>query len=282
MNPLRRIGSHVPVAGGLVRRALPAAELIGAEVLQIFTGSPRGWAPPRPDPAEAARFRAECAARGWPLYVHAAYLINLASPDPLTLKRSIDTLAATLAAAELLGAAGVVVHTGSSVDGDRPAALVRTAAALGSVLAGAPPVPVLMEPTSGAANAMASTLRETGEYLAAVGTEGIGLCLDTCHLHAAGEALAEPGVFEASLEALEAEIGPGRIGLVHFNDSRDAWNSRRDRHEALGQGTLGEDALRAVTSSAVLGGVPLVSETNAGAADVAYAKWLDRGEAADG
>ncbi|MEV0646449.1 deoxyribonuclease IV [Phytomonospora sp. NPDC050363] len=272
----RRIGAHVPVAGGLVRRGVAEGVKAGAETVQIFVGSPRGWTPPRVDERVADDFRAQCSVHGWPVFVHAAYLINLASPDTVTLERSVETLRTTMTAASLLGAQGVVVHAGSSVDGDRTGALRRVAKAFRDVLEDAPPVRILVEPTAGAANAMASTLASTVEYMQAVGLDELGLCLDTCHLHAAGEVLADPAVFEASLRSLAADLGPGRVDLVHFNDSKAPWGSRRDRHESLGVGTLGEDALRSVVSSPALAGIPLIVETASAADDVAYAKWLDR------
>lgn len=269
-----RIGSHVAVGKGLVRQGLVEAEETGAEVLQVFLGSPRGWAPPRIDAAVAERFRQECAARDLPVFVHASYLINLASPDAEMLARSVASLRACLAGAERIGAAGVVVHAGSSMDGDREAALERLAPAFDAVLDGVPAVRLLVEPTAGSANAMASTLPSVAEYLHAVGRPEIGLCLDTCHLHAAGEVLDEAAAFEASLKTLTKSVGRGRIGLVHLNDSRDPRGSGRDRHESLGLGTIGDAGLATVMASPSLKGVPFVVETATHPRDVAHAKEL--------
>jgi deoxyribonuclease-4 len=277
-----RIGAHVAVGKGLVRQGLAEAADDGAEVLQVFLGSPRGWAPPRIDPVVAERFRRECAARGWPVFVHASYLINLASPDPEALGRSVASLRACLAGAGQIGASGVVVHAGSSMDGDREAALRRLVPAFDAVLDGVPAgVRLLVEPTAGSANAIASTLRSAAEYLHAAGRPEIGLCLDTCHLHAAGEVLGEAAALEASLEALTGAVGPGRIGLVHLNDSKDPRGSGRDRHESLGLGTIGEAGLATVMASPALAGVPFIIETATHTRDVAYAKDLrDRNAAA--
>jgi deoxyribonuclease-4 len=223
----------------------------------------------------AERFRQECADRGWPVFVHASYLINLASPDPEALGRSVASLRACLAGAAQIGAAGVVVHAGSSIDGDREAALKRLAPAFDTALDGAPPaVRLLVEPTAGSANAMASTLLSVAEYLHAVGRPEIGLCLDTCHMHAAGEELLEAAAFEASLKALTKAIGRGRIGLVHLNDSKDPRGSGRDRHESLGLGTIGDTGLTTVMASPALKGVPFIVETATHPRDVAYAKNL--------
>jgi deoxyribonuclease-4 len=172
----------------------------------------------------------------------------------------------------------VVVHAGSSIDGDREAALGRIGRAFRSVLKGAPPsVRLLVEPTAGSANSMASDFESTAEYLQAVGIDEVGLCLDTCHLHAAGEPLADRKRLAASLRRLNAAVGAGRIGLVHFNDSKDPQGSRRDRHEKLGDGMLGEAGLRSVAATPLLAGVPLIIETATRAHDVAFAKRLDRG-----
>jgi deoxyribonuclease IV len=269
-----QVGAHVPVAGGLVKRGIANAVEFDVETLQVFIGSPRGWAPPHLDPEVAEEFRKECADRGWPVFLHAAYLLNLASPVAETVERSVENLRVAMGSAERIGAAGVVVHAGSSIDGDRPAALKRLAPVFRKVLDDAPPVRLLVEPTAGGANSMASTLASAGEYLEAVGIAEVGLCLDTCHLHAAGEVLSDRDGLEASLKALRAAVGPDRIGLVHFNDSKDACDSRRDRHEALGEGQLGDDGLKAVAASPALAGVPLIVETATQARDVAYAKRL--------
>ncbi|MFB9662834.1 deoxyribonuclease IV [Glycomyces mayteni] len=274
----RPIGAHVPVGGGLVKKGLAEADAIGAEVVQIFIGSPRGWALPKVDAAAAEKFRSECADRGLPVYVHASYLINLASPDEDALDKSVEHLRAALAASAKLGALGVVVHAGSSKNGDRDAALRRLAGAYGAVLDGAPDsVRLLVEPTAGAANSMASTFESTAEYLDAVGIPEVGLCLDTCHLHAAGEPLADAKALAASLRTLTDDIGPDRIGLVHYNDSKDARGSRRDRHQTLGQGVLGDKGLRTAARTPLLKHVPLVTETDTREHDVAYAKKLARG-----
>lgn len=270
-----RVGAHVPVAGGLVKRGIANAVSFEVEAMQVFIGSPRGWAPPRLDPDAAAQFREECEARDWPVYVHAAYLLNLASPVPETVERSVENLRTCMASAALVGAKGVVVHAGSSIDGDRSAALRRLARVYRSVLDDAPPsVRLLVEPTAGGSNFMASTFATAAEYLEAVDDAEVGLCLDTCHLHAAGEDLADRDALEASLKALNKAVGSGRVGLIHFNDSKDPRDSRRDRHEMLGEGVLGDDGLKAVAASPALAGVPLIIETPTQARDVAHAKGL--------
>ena len=270
-----RVGAHVAVGS---RRALAIADEIGAEVVQIFVGNPRGWANPRIDPAADERFRAGCAARGLPVFVHAPYLINFGSPSPETLTRSSAALAFTLARAATLGARGVVMHAGSAVHGSRQQdALRQVREHLPRVLDEAPGPPVLIEATAGGGCALAWNAASLAEYLAVLGDdERIGVCLDTCHMHGAGHDLSTRSRFAASLREYARAAGPRRIGLVHANDSRDAVGSRRDRHARLGSGTIGVEPFQALMTSPVTRGVPLVVETadKDHAADIATLKRL--------
>ncbi len=249
------IGAHVGP-----RTVAADAEACGAEVVQIFTGNPRGWAPPADDPAADERLRATCADRGLPLFVHAPYLINLGSPDPDTARRSTAALTYTLCRAADLGAAGVVVHAGSAVHSDRDdEGRQRVRARLLPLLDAVDPAPrVLIEPTAGGGGALAWSLSSIATYFAALDHDPrLALCLDTCHLHAAGHDLSTPrGV--ARTFAAAGRIAP--IGLVHANDSRDPAGSRRDRHTAIGTGTIGVEPFGALFRSPALRGVPIVVE----------------------
>ncbi len=260
------IGAHVSIAGGLVSGALRRADAIGAGAIQIFITNPRGWSPgPDPEAADVAAFRSGADERGLQVFVHAPYLINLGAPDPLVATRSEAALALAVARATALGARGVVVHAGSAVvPGRLDAALAQAAAAVGRVLDGAPDgAPrLLIEPTAGGGAALASDLTSLGRYLAALGhDERVGLCLDTCHLHAAGHDLSAPGGVRRTVAAIVRSVGRGRIGLVHVNDSRDRAGSRRDRHASLGTGTIGADAFGELFTAPGTRHVPLVVET---------------------
>jgi deoxyribonuclease IV len=239
------LGAHVPSAD-----PLGAAAVRGAEVAQVFLSSPRRWASPTLR-ADAAVLRAS----GLPLYVHSPYLLNLASADPLVRDRSQVLLQGTCAAAEAVGALGVVVHGGQTgAQEDRALGPARWRAALERLESS---VPVLIEDTAGGPNAVASTIERIARLWAALdGLETpFGCCLDTCHLHAAGEALV------AGTERLLALLG--RIDLVHLNDSKDAAGSGRDRHENLGAGRIDPEALEEVVR---LADAPTVVETPGGAA----------------
>ena len=272
----RRIGAHVSIAGGLVRGALGLADRIGAEVIQVFLANPRGWTHPPPDPIGDEAFRAECAERDLPVFVHAPYLINFGSPSPETLARSNAALEFSLRRGAAVGAQGVVVHAGSAVLGH------RREEALAQVRAGIQPLVrddwpwILIEPTAGGGGALASDVASLSAYLDVLDDERVGVCLDTCHLHAAGHDLSTRANLHRTVAAVVRAIGKGRIGLVHANDSRDPSGSKRDRHASVGAGTIGFDGLGGLFSAPGLSGVPMVIETADAdhAADIAALKQL--------
>ncbi|MFU8839879.1 MAG: deoxyribonuclease IV [Nitriliruptoraceae bacterium] len=248
------LGAHVPTADPVGEAAAR-----GAEVVQVFLSSPRMWAAPKPRrDVEALR------AAGLPLYVHSPYLLNLASADEVVRARSLELLQATCTAAEVVGALGVVVHGGQLGAGEeRDVGPARWRAALERL---ASTVPVLIEDTAGGPHAVASSIDRIARLWAAIDAVEVpvGFCLDTCHLHAAGEELL------AGTERLLAELG--RVDLVHVNDSKDAAGSGRDRHENLGAGQLDPDALVAALR---LAAAPAVVETPGGASQqAADLDWL--------
>ncbi|MDT4907881.1 MAG: deoxyribonuclease [Pseudonocardiales bacterium] len=253
------IGAHVSVAGGLAR-ALPRAEAVGAETMQVFVANSRAWAHPAEDPAGDEEFRATCA---FPVFVHAPYLINFGSPSPDTLERSTRALAFSLRRGAAIGARGVVVHAGSAVLGNRwDDAMRQVREHLLPVLDLDHGPQVLIEPTAGGGGALASDAASLAAYLDVLDRdERIGVCLDTCHLHAAGHDLSTRDGFSAALRTYGRAAGRGRIGLVHVNDSRDPAGSKRDRHASIGAGTIGRDAFAALFTAPATRGVPLVVET---------------------
>lgn len=268
------IGSHVAVGGGLLRVGLREAVQVEAEVIQIFTGNPRSWRTSRADPGTDEGFRERCTELSVPVFVHASHLINLGSPSAETRENSVALLRHTLRRAVSLGARGVVVHAGTSVTrGRREAALAALHGLVGRVLdQERDRVQLLIEPTAGGGEALASTVDSTIEYFAALDDDRVGLCLDTCHLHAAGEPMTTSAGVRHTMSRVAAGLGAGRVGLVHVNDSRDAAGSRRDRHESLGKGRLGADAFSGLFLAAALAGVPMLVETPSHREDVAFLK----------
>ncbi|GAA2043020.1 deoxyribonuclease IV [Streptomyces cheonanensis] len=275
-NPL---GGHVPVAGGLAARGLSYAAALAAETLQVFVANPRGWATPPGDPAQDEAFRAGCAQRGLPAYVHAPYLINPGSADPVTAERSVRSLRRGRA----IGARGVVVHTGSATGGrSRESALAQTGELLLPLLdelTHEEDPYLLLEPTAGQGASLCSRVADLGPYLAALRHHPrVGICLDTAHVFAAGHDLAAPDGVAATLDELVEVAGPGRLRLIHANDSKAPAGSRRDRHENIGAGHIGQAAFAALLRHPATAGVPLVIETPGGpeghAADVDRLKEL--------
>jgi len=267
------------VAGGLVRGTLARTDLIGAEVIQVFVSNPRGWAEPAPDPDGDAAFARTRADRGLAVFVHAPYLINFGSPSPDTLRRSRDALAFSLRRAAAIGAAGVVLHAGSAVLGNQwTDAMAQVRTNLIPLLDAAGPTgpQLLIEPTAGGGGALASDIASIGAYLDVLADDRVGLCIDTCHLHAAGHDLSTAAGMRSAFARLRRTVGAGRIRLLHVNDSRDPAGSKRDRHAALGQGTIGLEAFEALTRMPATRGIALVVETDdAGhAADIATLRTL--------
>ena len=267
--PLARVGAHVSVAGGL-RKSLPHAAAVGAEVVQVFLSSPRAWAPSPADPDGDAAFAAEC---GVPVFVHAPYLVNFGSPSADTLARSRGALEFSLRRGAAIGARAVVVHAGSAVLGNRwPDAMAQLREHLLRALDAVPGGPrLLIEPMASSAS-LASDAASLGGYLEVLGhDERIGVCLDTCHMHAAGHDLSTATSFAAALRAYGRAAGRGGIGLIHVNDSRDPAGSKRDRHEAVGHGTIGRAAFAALFTTPTSRRVPMVVETvdETHAADIA-------------
>ncbi len=270
------IGAHIPSGGGLTRTAVPYARAVGAEAVQIFAGNPRAWARAEGNHEHDAAFHEACTAGGIAVFVHAPYLVNLGSPNPVTRERSRAVMTTTLGRARALGAEGVVMHAGSAVDTAgrteslghvREAVLALLDAALSEDSAsGARPAPrLLIEPTAGGGGSLAATVEQVGEYFAALdGDERLGLCLDTCHAFAAGADVARPGGVRRLLTSLVRTVGRGRLGLVHANDSRDPVGSGRDRHARIGHGCIGEQPFGELFVHPAMRGVPIVVETPGG------------------
>jgi deoxyribonuclease-4 len=275
------VGAHVSVSGGLAR-SLPYAARIGAEVVQVWLSSPRAWAPWPADPDGDAAFAVDCRL---PVFVHAPYLVNLGSPSPQTLDRSRAALEFALRRGAAIGAQGVVVHSGSAVvAGRQDAAMRQSREHLLGALDAVPGGPrLLIEPTAGGGAALASDAASVATYLDVLGRdERIGICLDTCHMHAAGHDMSTPASFGAALRAYGRAAGPGGIGLVHVNDSRDPAGSKRDRHAAVGRGTIGRAAFAALFTSSVTRRLPMVVESadTEHSADIATLKSLRAATAA--
>jgi deoxyribonuclease-4 len=251
-----RIGAHLktedPAAGAAERRA---------DLVQVFLADPQGWK----RPVISDELRAQCAQLaddGVGLYVHAPYIVNVATSNNKIRIPSRKILLQHAEAAAELGAAGLVVHGGHVVKGDDPALGVENWVKTFERMQC--PLPILVENTAGGDLAMARRLDAIARLWEGIGGfDGVGFCLDTCHAHAGGEELVDV------VDRVKAITG--QIDLVHCNDSRDAFGSGADRHANLGAGEIDPTVLVAVVQAA---GAPVVVETPGGAegqtADIAY------------
>ncbi|MFJ4984645.1 deoxyribonuclease IV [Streptomyces sp. NPDC088732] len=260
------VGGHVPVAGGLAATGLAAAARLGAEAVQVFVANPRGWATPAGDPRQDELFREHCAAEGIPAYVHAPYLINFGSHTAATVDHSVDSLRHSLRRGRGIGALGTVVHTGSATGGrPRETALAqvreRMLPLLDELTHEDDPW-LLLEPTAGQGSSLCALVEDLGPYFEALDRHPrLGVCLDTCHVFAAGHDLAAAGGVKAVLDELVATVGPGRLRLVHANDSKDVVGAHKDRHENIGAGHIGAPAFAELFGHPAAAGVPLIVET---------------------
>ena len=238
--------------------------------MQVFVGNPRGWALSAGDPQQDAAFVSGCADRGIPAYVHTPFLVNVGSPTEATVEQSVAAIAHNLRRGAELGCRGVVVHAGSAVGEDRDDDALRQLRerllpVLETVPVGGPRL--LVEPTAGGGRALAATVEDLGPYLEALDRHpAVGVCFDTCHAWAAGHDLSVPGGMTATLDSLTATVGPGRLGLVHANDSLDGCGSRRDRHTNIGEGLIGSGPygvgpFAELMAHPAVDGVPVVVET---------------------
>lgn len=255
----RRLGVHTSIAGGLHLGLLRAWEL-GCTAVQIFSHNPRSWETPSISEDEAARFRRlreELDIR--PVFVHASYLVNIASAREEVRARSVSLLAEEMSRANAIGADFVVLHAGNARDGR---GRMRAAQGLRKVLGGRKNESgLLIENTPGRRGDIASTASELAELLE--GARGLvrGVCVDTCHAYAAGHDLAAEDGARAFFEEIRVRLGTGSVRLFHLNDARGGLGSGLDRHEHLGKGRIGGRGLRRFVNHPDWNEVPVILET---------------------
>jgi len=244
--------------------AIDSARACGAQAAQIWGSNPRAWAHPNVAPPRSEEFRhAWRQARIGPLFLHAPYMVNVASPNEDFRRRSIDLARATVALAEAIGADGVVVHAGAGgAATERDRAVEAAAASLGSIADTADTTFVLVELTAGGVGSVASTFEQARELFDGAGRHPrLGLCVDTCHLFAAGYGLdTAEGVAACFADLRRLGLG-GRLRLIHANDSKFPRGQRRDSHTHIGQGHIGEAGFRAILAQPAVRQCAVVCET---------------------
>jgi deoxyribonuclease-4 len=263
--PDELLGAHVSTQGGV---ALGPARgtAIGATAIQVFTKTPNQWREPSLRDDDVVAFRAALAASGIRAVVsHDSYLINLASPDDALRQKSVAAFTGELVRCRALGIPWVVSHPGNYID-DRAEGLARNARAYAECLTAVPgDVGVLIEGTAGAGTALGSTFEELRALRDAL-PDGVrarvGFCLDTAHLHAAGHDVVAG--LEAVWERFDRELGLGLLKCLHLNDSKGAAGSHLDRHQWIGEGTIGPEPFRRIMRDPRLAPVIKIIETPKG------------------
>jgi len=258
------LGAHVSTQGGAAE-APARGVAIGATAIQVFTKTPNQWREPTVREADAAAFRSALAASGIRAVVsHDSYLINLATPDEALRAKSVRAFTGELERCRALGIPWVVSHPGNYID-DRADGLTRNARAYAECLAAVPGVGLLIEGTAGAGTALGSTFEELRALRDAL-PDGVrtrvGFCLDTAHLHAAGYDVAK--ALEDVWEQFDREVGLKHLKCLHLNDSKGAPGSHLDRHQWIGEGTIGPEPFRRIMRDPRLAPVIKIIETPKG------------------
>jgi deoxyribonuclease-4 len=257
-------GAHMSIAGG-VDRAIDRAAQAGCQSVQIFTKNNNQWAARPVPPEQVERFRDRLREEGiTATMAHAAYLINLASPDPVLWEKSVDAFRIELERGELLGIPYLVEHPGSYTGSSEEEGIRRVAEALNRIHQELPgyQVMTLLETTAG----QGSSIGYRFEQLAAVAgrvsdPERIGFCFDTCHAFAAGYELRTAEGYAETMDAFDCALGLGNLRAFHLNDSKKDLGSRVDRHAHIGEGVLGFDGFRQVVNDCRFRDLPGVIET---------------------
>jgi deoxyribonuclease IV len=255
------IGAHVSTGGGLVR-AIERAEERTCDAIQIFNQSPRMWRPTRYSDDDFAEFREAMGnSRVAVVAIHMIYLINPAAKDREMQRKSLESLTHALWVGDGIGALGVVVHPGALKDDSRTNARKRAIKLIKEALARSERCPIIYENTAGSPQLLGLDFDETAELIDRTGgPKRLGLCIDSCHLHATGYDVRTPDGMKDLVDEIEVKVGLEQLKLLHVNDSRDKRGSNRDRHAPIGKGEIGRKGFRAFLGERRLQGVPAVLE----------------------
>jgi len=256
-------GAHVSVEGGLWT-AFDRAEETGCDCFQIFTKNKGAWAanPLTDEQVKAFRERAKASSAG-PVVAHAAYLMNLASPQAALRSKSTEALRVEVERCESLGIPFLVLHPGSHTQSGEEKGLERVVKGLDRVHRSTRgfETRILLETSAGQGSSVCHRFASLGSILDRVkDPERLGVCVDTCHIFAAGYDLRTPRGYKATIEELDREVGLSRVLCIHVNDSKKELGTRVDRHEHLGRGCLGRKGLKRIVNDRRLARVPFIFE----------------------
>ena len=252
------------IAGGLDKAPLRGKQ-VGCDTIQVFTKSNRQWRAKRLNDQEIEAFKANLASTGiGPVVAHDCYLVNLAAPRRAVWKKSVAAFRVELERAERLAIPFLVTHPGSHAGAGEAEGIRRVAEALNELHAALPGyrVRILLEATAGQGSSLGHRFEQLAAILAEVEqADRVGICLDTCHVFAAGYDIRTPDGYRKTLEELDACIGLERLRAIHLNDSKGGLGSRVDRHEHIGEGRLGLAAFGHLLNDPRLRQVPMILET---------------------
>lgn len=256
------IGAHVSTAGGLANAITRGVER-GCDAIQIMNQSPRAWRTTAYGSDDFAEFRAAMAdSQIRSVVIHAVYLINTTTPDPVIREKSLASLIHALRVGDEIGADGVVLHAGSRKGEPLEEAVARSGEVVREALAGSERCKVLFENTAGTQGPLGRDFGELAALVEAAGAgERIGTCLDSCHLFASGFDVIAPAELTAVIDDFDAQVGLDRLGCLHVNDSAVAQGGNRDKHANVGQGEMGPQAISTFLSEPRFEGLPALLET---------------------
>ena len=257
------LGAHRPAPGG-VHNAVLSAHAIGCTAAQVFTSSPQSWAAKPVTEEMVAAFRAAVEKTGITEVVsHDSYLINLCAPDPAKREQSIDGMTREILRCAVYGIDRVVSHMGSHVGQGEDVGLQGVAESIKQVLDDTPDsVTVLMETTAGQGSALMAKFEHLAYVIEALkGHPRLCVCMDTCHIFAAGYDIRTPETFTATMAEFDRIVGFDRLKAVHCNDSKKGLGTRVDRHAHLGEGEIGEEAFRLLVTDPRFEKIPILLET---------------------
>ena len=271
------LGAHISIAGGTTEAPARAATL-GATAMQIFTKMANRWAERACEDDECKTFHiALKETKVREMCAHDSYLINLASPDPVLRAKSAESFVSELRRCEALRLNYLVSHPGNYMD-DRASGVARNAESIAAALETVPgKVMVLMETTAGSGTSIGASFEEMAELISRIPSplrRRVGVCVDTAHIFAAGYDIAND--YDTVMKKLDDVIGLKRLRMMHLNDSKAPLGSRRDRHELIGEGAIGEGAFRRIMNDPRLSSVAKVIETPKVVPDVTDRAMLDR------
>lgn len=258
---MAKIGAHVSAAGSLDLSFDRALE-IGAECTQIFISPPQQWFKKVYSQENILQYRQKTIHTGiGPNFIHGAYLINLASENPLNVAKSVDWLIYSQRVAEQLGIEGTIFHIGSSGKMERSQALDQVTKAIYKILEKTGDAQLILETSAGAGNTIGDEFFELGKIIKDLKDPRVKVCLDTQHIFASGYDIRTKKGLEKTMEEFDREVGVDLIVAIHTNDSKTELGSHRDRHENIGEGLIGKEGLAQILNHSALRNLPFIIET---------------------